>query len=556
MPSFLAYRPNLFDSRFLLQVIDTLKVWVPEVVARDSIPGSAIVIVNRDDVLWIGTFGHTDTSGTKAVTDKTLFSIQSMTKSFTALAVLSAIQDELVELDAPINSYLPEFSVKSIFEEKPERKITLRHLLSHMAGLAHEAPIGNNYEDFENHPYKHTFEEHVQSISETWLRYPVGYCWSYSNLGFDLAGRILQVVSGQPYEQYVQDRVLLPMSMEASAIDTVRIAASESVARGFLRGSYEIPVQIPQIAAGGIYTNVLDMATYLRFHLNRGALNGYRFIDEELWNEMYRVPFPRLNQRHGYCLGLWKQRVSQTYSLYHGGAGFGFSSGMVWFPDLHIGVAMLTNSEQNGLNTFSVRMIIEALIRSHLGDGDAVPITISGTEHEPLESASDEVQRLLGRYGGTDARWIEIRDSEIGVAYSADEFYPLTLMATGEGYLGKYASYSELQILPRLGDRPGTIIIKNRWVDIPYFFDYNDGLHDPPGPDRPEWDSYPGQYHMFYLGTPIGPVTISKKNGYIYCDDDRCSEHLDGLFFRHDGEVLDFRAENPMLGQRPLHRID
>ena len=58
------------------QVIDTLKVWVPEVVARDSIPGAAIVIVNRDDILWIGTFGHTDTSKTKAVTDKTLFSIQ------------------------------------------------------------------------------------------------------------------------------------------------------------------------------------------------------------------------------------------------------------------------------------------------------------------------------------------------------------------------------------------------------------------------------------------------------------------------------------------------
>ena len=172
-------------SSLRTDVVDTLQAWIPVVVDEDNIPGAAVVVVDRDEILWLGVFGHTDTSRTKKVTDRTLFSIQSMSKNFTALGLLQAVQDGLLDLDAPINSYLPGFSVKSRFEEKPGEKITLRHLLSHTAGFAHEAPIGNNYEDYETRPYMHTFEEHIQSISETWLKYPVGYCWSYSNMGVD-----------------------------------------------------------------------------------------------------------------------------------------------------------------------------------------------------------------------------------------------------------------------------------------------------------------------------------------------------------------------------------
>jgi hypothetical protein len=75
-------------------------------------------------------------------------------------------------------------------------------------------------------------------------------------------------------------------------------------------------------------------------------------------------------------------------------------------------------------------------------------------------------------------------------------------------------------------------------------------------PAPPEWDAYLGQYQMFYLGTSIGPVTISKKNGYLYYDDARCMEYEDGLFFRFDGEALDFRGETPTIGQRELYRIE
>ena len=94
----------------------------------------------------------------------------------------------------PITTYLPGFTVHSAFEAHPERRITLRMLLSHTAGFTHEAPLGNNYE-----PEPGDFDAHVRSISDTWLRFPVGTGYAYSNLGIDLAGYILEQVSNKPF---------------------------------------------------------------------------------------------------------------------------------------------------------------------------------------------------------------------------------------------------------------------------------------------------------------------------------------------------------------------
>ena len=136
---------------------------------RDDVPGLAVVVVDGDRVLWQEGFGSTDTDGTAAITVDTLFSAQSTSKTFTATAVMLAVQSGLVDLDVPITTYLPDFTVHSAFEQHPERRITMRMLLGHTAGFTHEAPLGNNYD-----PEPGAFHDHVRSISATWLRFPVG----------------------------------------------------------------------------------------------------------------------------------------------------------------------------------------------------------------------------------------------------------------------------------------------------------------------------------------------------------------------------------------------
>ena len=521
-----------------MSVIDTLKANIPRIMEKDGIPGISVAVVNDKKILWISSYGFTDKTKKKKVTEETLFSIQSMSKNFTALAVLMAVQDRILDLDTPITKYLPEFTVQSPYEDYPEDKITLRHLLSHRAGFTHEAPIGSNFDD-----RPHTFQEHIASISDTWLKYSVGYRFSYSNLGVDLAGYILQQQSGIPFDSYLENKVLLPLGMKSSAFDISRIIKNNNRAIGHLAEVDTFPVYIPMIPAGGLYTNAYEMANYLRFHVNKGLFEGQRLIKKDILDEMYSVAFPLLNQECGYVFGFWKQMIGNTYQYYHGGAGYGFVSGMIIYPELKLGVAVLTNSEDHGLSVFSVRMMIEPIIRSLYGQEQPVPVSITEQESDTLLIHHPRIQHILGRYGhGGNSRIFEIKDNVLGISIG-DEFYPAKVFMRDGVLVGKFGKFSEFMFLPVLNDKQGTLAIKNRWLDICQFFDYNDGPNDRPGPAKSEWNKYMGQYQMFYYDHVMGPFTISIKNGHLYFDDQRCLEFEPGLFFVYDGATLDFRGE-------------
>ncbi len=131
--------PNPSSSIPSDDIADIIEQYRPEILLQmqqNRIPGLAIAVVDDQNILWEEGFGYTDWDNRIPVTPNTLFSIQSMSKSFTATAAMFAAQDGLVDLDAPITTYLPDFHVNSIFEEQPEQKITLRMLLSHTAGFA------------------------------------------------------------------------------------------------------------------------------------------------------------------------------------------------------------------------------------------------------------------------------------------------------------------------------------------------------------------------------------------------------------------------------------
>jgi len=142
---------------------------IPRLMSEQGIPGMSLAVVEDHGIVWSGGFGVTGAKAGDPVTADTVFSVQSTSKAFTATAVLPAVEDGLVDLDAPITTYLPDFTVHSIFEDHPGSRITLRHLLSRTAGFTHEAPLGNNGDGDAG-----SFAAHIRSISDTWLRFPVG----------------------------------------------------------------------------------------------------------------------------------------------------------------------------------------------------------------------------------------------------------------------------------------------------------------------------------------------------------------------------------------------
>jgi CubicO group peptidase (beta-lactamase class C family) len=229
---------------------------IPELMAEQDVPGLAVALVDRDRVLWVEGFGDRDDHGDPVTTD-TIFGLESMSKLFTATAVMQAVEAGRVDLDEPITTYVPDFTVHSAFETHPERRITLRMLLGHTAGFTHEAPVGNS-----NELDPGSFEDHVRSISDTWLRFPVGSGFAYSNLGIDLAGHILERVEHRPFADLVHDSLLGPLGMDRSTFDRPRIRADDNRAVPHVDYYEDPPIFEPVTAAGGLYSSADDMARF------------------------------------------------------------------------------------------------------------------------------------------------------------------------------------------------------------------------------------------------------------------------------------------------------
>ncbi len=329
------------------EVIASYQARIPELMEQEHIPGLALALVDGDGVVWQQGFGSTDSDGRTPVTVDTIFSVQSMSKVFTATAVMQAVQSGRLDLDVPIATYLPGFTVHSAFEAHPEQRITLRMLLSHTAGFTHEAPIGNNYE-----PEPGDFDAHVGSISETWLRFPVGTGYAYSNLGIDLAGYILEQVSNKPFPVVVRDSLLTPLGMDHSTLDRTRVHATADRAVGHSGDMVPPPVDVPMTAAGGLWASAADLARFLRFQLGDGTVDGHAVLDARLIQEMRTVPAPDAGAPAGYALGVARThwRAGQYLDLFnHGGGGYGFLSDLWWLPQLQLGIAVLTNSSDHEL---------------------------------------------------------------------------------------------------------------------------------------------------------------------------------------------------------------
>ena len=331
-------------------------VLITRLMKEQNVPGLAVAVTDGKHTLWSRGYGWTDYEGGRPITPQTVFSIQSMSKTLTATAVMIACQEGLVELDTPITTYVPEFTVNSVFEARPERLITLRNLLSHTSGLAHKAPYGNNC-----NLDQADFQKHIESISRTWLRFPVGKNWAYSNLGMDLSGYIIQRRSGMPFARYVQERLLAPLGMSRTTLDPAVIQTETDRAIGHAAHCVGLPVEIPMIPAGGVYTSAEDLAKFVRLHLEDDSA----LVDPPRLREMYALPADGLSGSYG--LGIGKHLIGLpghvvSWGLGHGGGGFGFLSDMYWYPEIGIGAVVLTNSTDHRLQGDLVFKILNSII--------------------------------------------------------------------------------------------------------------------------------------------------------------------------------------------------
>lgn len=318
-----------------------------------NVKGLAFAIFDSTHIIWQNCLGRT-TYGS-AVNDKTLFSIQSISKNVTALAVMIAVQEGLLDLDAPISRYMPEFRINSRFGEHPERTITLRMLLSHTAGFVHEAPVGNNYD------YSPcTFEDHLKSIRNTSLMSAPGSTYSYSNCGVDVAAEIVERASGMKFSDYLRLKMFEPLGMTQTTIEDERFVANANKTEGTIRFHFAKHYRIPLMGSGAVYTNLSDFVKYVQLQMNWGNLSNKRLIDKKYLCEMYAIKL------ENYGLGTYIGKSNEGYYINHNGMGYGYSATMLWYPEYGLGCILLCNKQ---CKTFD---ICEAVMRSYIQDKKGV----------------------------------------------------------------------------------------------------------------------------------------------------------------------------------------
>ena len=315
-------------------VVPLLKPFVD----KHELAGAVALVADKDKVLAVETAGFADIARGKTMAPDAIFWIASQSKAMTATAVLMLVDEGKIALDDPVEKYLPEFRGQMVVTEKdtnqvrlrkPTHPITLREVLSHMSGL----------------PFKSAIEEPtldglplaaaVRSYAMTPLQTEPGTHYLYSNAGINTAARILEVVSGMKYEDFMQQRLFDPLGMKDTTFwpteKQVRRLAKAYHPNGAKTDLVEFTVtqlhypltdrtQRFPMPAGGLFSTARDTALFCQMLLNKGELKGRRYLSESTFQELTKRQTPtNVNNSYGFGLNISADSVG------HGGA---YSTGM------------------------------------------------------------------------------------------------------------------------------------------------------------------------------------------------------------------------------------
>ena len=522
--------------------ISELGQQIPKLLAEHAIPGLAIGICDRSGPRWLAAFGSTSKKGAPVTTD-TMFSVQSISKLYTATIIMLAVQEGLVELDRPITTYLPAFTVNSVFESHPEERVTLRHLLSHTAGFTHEAPEGSNYR-----VGRRSFTAHCRSISETWLRFPVGHHFEYSNLGVDLAGFVLQEVIGRPFPDVARDLLFQPAGLRRTTFDHRAVGAEPDRATGHHRKGVRYPaLRVPMVAAGGLYTSVTDACQFLQLHLAGGA----PLLATGLVSQMYSPPFSGPGQELGYGLGVAVVEMGDRVALGHSGGGFGFLSDAYWLPDVGVGVVVVTNSADHPLQFDLARRVLLGLAgESHRSRQEPSSAPGPKTEAVPEPSALRIAGTYIGRAGKVA---LAVEDGHLVMV--RDEHKERLRLARPDRLVLTEHPAESYRLLP---DREGeTRYLQELRSGLVW---YRNKMTQPSSPGgRRRWARFVGEYQVRASGRSVGVARLEVTNRHLALDWRGSGplfldEKAPGIFFSCTGEALDLAREPPTYGNIPLTR--
>jgi D-alanyl-D-alanine carboxypeptidase len=380
------------------------------IVASNATPGLAVAVTQGNHILFERAYGATAIeNGTPVTTGGTIFRIGSITKQFTAAAIMRLIEQERLSLDDSITRFLPNYPTQN-------HLITVRHLLNHTSGIRDYTQAGPRW--FSRVADDLTHDEVLALFRDVPLNFAPGERFQYSNSGYFLLGMIIERITGRPYGAYVQQELTGPIGLK----NTVYCpnSPSEGHARGF-RPSPSGPVPAPPVsmthvfyAAGSLCSSAVDLAQWAH------ALASGRVISADSYRQMTTADTRTSGEPLPYGYGLVPDEFFGVKAVVHPGGQIGYSAALWYYPEPDIAVAVLANSE--AANAASIANQLSRIVL-HLDSP-----TVRDLVMTPLERT-----RYVGRFdiGGPQLEVIEDGERLMIQGLGGPGTPPLRLLAQG-----------------------------------------------------------------------------------------------------------------------------
>ncbi len=375
-----------------------LDVFFAEKMEELHIPGAAFVMVKDGEVFFAKGYGYADLENQIPVDpEKTIFRVGSVSKLFTATAAMQLVEQGVLNLDTDINQYRTNFQIADTYSQP----VSLAQLLTHTAGFENRyintavsseddlLPMGGYLADYA-----------VARVN------PPDAVHSYSNYSFNLAGYLVEVASGIPFAQYVEENILAPLGMKRTTFFqplSDNLSSDLAVGYSFAQDDYNPDsfVYLQGPPAGALSATVLDMSRFMIAHLQDGRYQDVQILAEGTAQEMHQQQFTHHPDLPGMTYGFKERFINGMRVIGHGGDIHAYSSQMVLLPGENIGIFVSYN-------------IFNDAFRNDLVSAFFNHYYPSGSEHSPFERITlppEEMARFNGAY-----RWVKYPRSTIGKA--------------------------------------------------------------------------------------------------------------------------------------------
>jgi CubicO group peptidase (beta-lactamase class C family) len=360
---------------------------------KNDVVGLSIALVDDQQVVWAEGFGYADEKKEVPATAETVYRIGSITGLFTATAAMQLAAQGRIDIDQPLQKYLPEFSIRSRFNGNGS--ITIRSLLTHHSGLPSNILKGmwNNQPE----PYTNV----VKLLKEEYVANPPDVVFSYSSVGTTLIGHVVEKVSGRGYVSYINESLLRPLGMTHTGF-TPDQGTKGPLSRGYHKDREMDDPRLRDVPAGGMQSTVLDLGRFIQMINAKGTLNGNQVLKSDTLAEMLKPQNANIPLDLGLRTGLeWALSGLGDIDIqnagavaHHSGATMLFRSQIIVLPEHRLGVVVLSNSSS------SSRLVNKAAVQAITLALEAKAGIKQPQARKPVEREAPLQQEVLREYTG------------------------------------------------------------------------------------------------------------------------------------------------------------